>query len=100
VGLDCRRDTHAALSDFERPAGGCRRDRGCRGSDGGEAQFTEEALPGFLADSLLPLEALRSLFSVGWQLDGLADGVHEPTQRTWVEVQDPSFTSLDSERAP
>jgi hypothetical protein len=46
------------------------------------------------------LEALRSLFSVGWQLDGLADGVHEPTQRTWVEVQDPSFTSLDSERAP
>jgi hypothetical protein len=34
---------------------------------------------------------------VGWQLDGLADGVHEPTQKDLVEVQDPSFTSLDSE---
>jgi hypothetical protein len=35
---------------------------------------------------------------VGWQLDGLADGVHEPTQKDLGEVQDPSFTSLDSER--
>jgi hypothetical protein len=42
----------------------------------------------------------ESLFPVGWQLDGLADGVHEPTQKDWVEVQDPSFTSLDSERGP
>jgi hypothetical protein len=33
---------------------------------------------------------------VGWQLDGLADGVHEPTQGQ-VEVQDPSFTSLERE---
>jgi hypothetical protein len=50
-GLD-RRHTHAALSDEREDA---EETAAARDSDGGEAQF-EEALPGFLADSLLPLE--------------------------------------------
>jgi hypothetical protein len=48
----------------------------------------------FLLTRCFPLRLLKTpgvALSVGWQLDGLADGVHEPTQKTWV-VQDPSFS--------
>jgi hypothetical protein len=93
--------THTALVGFRQGQLEDAEETAGRDPDGGEAQFTEEALPGLLTRCFPEtLEDIQeSLFPVGWQLDGLADGVHEPTQKD-LEVQDPSFTSLDSERAP
>jgi hypothetical protein len=102
LGLDRRRDTHAALSDFEGQLEDAEETAGWD-SDGGEAQFTEEALPGFLADLLLPLRPLKTSRSRSFRWGGSSmvlrtASTSQPRRR--VEVQDPSFTSLDSERGP